>query len=261
MLNYLAMESLKKIPAWFLGFIEGLGECLILLFDAILWLFRPPFRSRLFFQSMEFVGVGSLFIVILTGTFTGMVFSVQTVYAFRLFNAETLVGSTVALALTRELSPVLTSLMVTGRVGSAMATELGTMRVTEQIDALATLAVNPVQYLVTPRITASIIMLPILTMFCNIVGIAGAYYVSVNLLDIDAGMFVDKIRYYVQGWDIISGLIKSAVFGLILSLTGCYKGMTAEGGARGVGMATTKSVVYSSVIILIVDYFLTILLF
>ncbi|MBM4387566.1 MAG: ABC transporter permease, partial [Deltaproteobacteria bacterium] len=196
-----------------------------------------------------------------TGAFTGMVFAVQTVHSFRLFNAETLVGSTVALALFRELSPVLTSLMVTGRVGSAMATELGTMRVTEQVDALYSMAVNPVQYLVTPRIVASIIMLPVLTIFCNIVGIIGAYYVAVSLMNVDRGMFIDKIIFYVDGYDIASGMIKSSFFGLILSLTGCYKGINAEGGARGVGLATTQAVVYSSVIILISDYFLTIFLF
>lgn len=257
MMRRLATLALGRI----LGLLEGFGSALILLWEALLWLFRPPFRWRLFFQAMEFVGAGSLFIVILTGLFTGMVFAVQTINTFRLFNAETLVGSVVSLALMRELAPVLTSLMVTARVGSAIATELGTMRVTEQVDALYTMAVNPVQYLVTPRVIAGIVMLPVLTGFCDLVGIGGAYYVSVNLMGVDGGMFLDKIRMYADSWDVISGLIKASVFGLILTLVGCHKGLNASGGARGVGLATTQSVVMSSILILVVDYFLTLLLY
>lgn len=252
---------IKKTTGTVLKAVEGFGSALILLGQSIAWLFRPPFRASLFLQQMEFVGFGSLFIVVLTGLFTGMVFAVQTVQTFRLFNAETLVGSTVSLVLMRELAPVLTSLMVTARVGSAIATELGTMRVTEQIDALYTMAVNPVQYLVTPRVVAAVVMLPVLTAFCDVVGIGGAYYVSVNLLDVDGGMFMDKIAQYAERWDVISGLIKSSVFGLILATVGCYKGLNASGGARGVGQATNQTVVLSSVLILISDYFLTLLLY
>jgi len=252
---------LKRGLGQLLATVEGFGSALILLWEALFWLFRPPYRFMLFFQAMEFVGVGSLFIVTLTGLFTGMVFAVQTVQTFRLFNAETLVGSTVSLALMRELAPVLTSLMVTARVGSAIATELGTMRVTEQIDALYTMAVNPVQYLVSPRIFAGIVMLPILTGFCDLVGIAGAYYVAVKLLDVDSGMFVARIKEFADTWDVVSGLIKSSAFGLILTLIGCHKGLNASGGARGVGTATTQSVVLSSILILVADYFLTLLLY
>jgi phospholipid/cholesterol/gamma-HCH transport system permease protein len=241
--------------------IEGFGNALILLWEAMLWLFRPPLRPLLFFQAMEFIGVGSLFIVVLTGLFTGMVFAVQTIHTFRLFNAETLVGSVVSLALMRELAPVLTSLMVTARVGSAIATEIGTMQVTEQVDALYTMAVNPIQYLVTPRVVAGMLMLPLLTAFCDLVGIGGAYYVSVHLLGVDGGMFLDKIQYYATPWDVTSGLVKASVFGLILTLVGCHKGLKASGGARGVGTATTQSVVLSSILILVADYFLTLLLY
>lgn len=255
------MTFIKKTFLLILSFIEGIGNAIILLYESFLWLLRPPFRISNFFNAMEFVGFGSLFIVILTGIFTGMVFAVQTVHSFRLFSAESLVGSTVVLALTRELSPVLTSLMVTGRAGSAMATEIGTMKVTEQIDALITLAINPVQYLVTPRIVASILMLPLLTIFCNMVGVLGAYYVSVHLLNVDQGMFIKKIHQYVRLWDVLSGLIKASFFGLIISLVGCYKGLNTTGGARGVGIATTQAVVIGCVIILISDYFLTILLY
>ncbi len=241
--------------------VEGFGTGLILLGQTLFWLFRPPFRARLFVQQMEFIGAGSTFIVLLTGLFTGMVFAVQTIQTFRLFNAETLVGSVVALALMRELAPVLTALMVTGRVGSAIATELGTMRVTEQIDALSTMAVHPVQYLVVPRVVAAVIMLPVLTAFCDLVGIGGAYYVSVHLMGVDGGMFLDKIQMYADRWDVVSGLIKAAVFGLILTLVACHKGLNATGGARGVGQATTRTVVLSSILILVVDYFLTLLLY
>ncbi len=246
---------------WTLEQVAGFGGALLLLWESLIWLVRPPFRWRLFFQQMEFIGAGSMFIVVLTGIFTGMVFAVQTISAFRLFNAETLVGSVVALALMRELSPVLTSLMVTARVGSAIATELGTMRVTEQVDALYTMAVNPVQYLVTPRVVAAIVMLPILTGFSDLLGIGGAYYVSVHLMGVDGGMFMDKIKMYADSYDVVSGLIKASVFGMILALVGCHKGLNASGGARGVGLATTQSVVLSSILILISDYFLTLLLY
>ncbi len=241
--------------------IEGFGAALILLFQSIVWLFRPPYRWRLLIIQMEFIGAGSTFIVMLTGLFTGMVFAVQTIQTFRLFNAETLVGSVVALSLMRELGPVLTALMVTGRVGSAIATEIGTMRVTEQIDALYAMAVHPVQYLVAPRMLAAVIMLPILTAFCDLVGIGGAYLVSVGMMGVDGGMFLDKIQIYASSWDVTSGLIKAAVFGLIITLVACYKGLNATGGARGVGLATTSTVVLSSILILISDYFLTLILY
>lgn len=241
--------------------VEGFGRALILLWEGLFLSFRPPYRWRLLLQQMEFIGAGSLFIVLLTGVFTGMVFAVQTIHTFRLFNAETLVGSVVSLALMRELAPVLTALMVTGRVGSAIATEIGTMVVTEQVDALSAMAVHPVQYLVTPRLLAAVVMLPVLTAFCDLVGIGGAYYVSVYLMGVDGGMFLDKIRLYADSWDVISGLIKAAVFGLILALVGCHKGLGATQGARGVGMATTQSVVLSSILILVSDYFLTLLLY
>ena len=251
----------RYLLARLVDLVEGFGSALILLGQAAYWLVRPPFRAHLFLQQMEFIGAGSMFIVLLTGMFTGMVFAVQTIQTFRLFNAETLVGSVVALALTRELAPVLTALMVTGRVASATATELGTMRVTEQIDALSTMAVHPVQYLVVPRLVAAVVMLPILTGICDLIGIGGAYYVSVTLMGVDGGMFLDKISMYADRWDVVSGLIKAAVFGLILTLVACHKGLNATGGARGVGQATTRTVVTSSILILVADYFLTLLLY
>lgn len=248
---------LRKVTAA----VEQVGDTVLLLGLALVWLVRPPFRLRQIIQSLEFVGFGSLFIVTLTGLFAGGVMALQIGQAFRMFNAESLTGPTVALALSRELSPVFTALMVTGRVGSAMATELGTMRVTEQIDALRTMAVNPVHYLVTPRILASVTMLPILTMFFNLVGMFGCWIVAVKLLEIDPGIFMARVREYVFPSDLANGLVKAAAFGVVLSTIGCYKGFTASGGARGVGQATTQAVVYASVLILILDYFLTVLMF
>jgi phospholipid/cholesterol/gamma-HCH transport system permease protein len=241
--------------------IDGVGRASLLVFETLVWTIRPPYRFRLLFQAMEFVGVGSLFIVLLTGVFTGAVFALQGANAFRLFSAESLVGSTVAISLARELSPVLTGLMVTGRAGSGIATELGTMRVTEQIDALYTMAVNPVQYLVVPRFIAGLVMVPILSVLFTYVGMVGAWFVGVKLLNIDEGVFLSKVYWFVDPKDLSSGLIKACVFGGILTLVGCYKGFYASGGARGVGIATTQSVVVSSVMILIVDYFLTAAMF
>jgi phospholipid/cholesterol/gamma-HCH transport system permease protein len=241
--------------------LEEAGKILLLLTKTGLWMLRSPLRLRLIFKQMEFVGVHSLNVSLLTGIFTGAVFALQSYHGFSLFGAESLVGSTVALALTRELGPVLTSLMVTGRAGSAMAAELGTMRVTEQIDALYVMAVNPIQYLVVPRVIASVLMLPVLTIIADYVGIVGGYLVGVHLLGINSGIFIAKILEYVNSSDISMGIIKASFFGLILSLIGCYKGFYATGGAEGVGRATTESVVLASVLILVSDYFLTVIMF
>jgi phospholipid/cholesterol/gamma-HCH transport system permease protein len=200
-------------------------------------------------------------VVVITGAFTGMVLAIQTYYGFRMFGGESLVGATVALSMTRELGPAITALMVTGRAGSAMAAELGTMRVTEQIDALYSMSVNPVQYLIMPRVIAGILMLPVLTVVSDFIGIVGGYFVGVGLLNINSGIFMARIVEFVDLDDIVNGLIKASVFGLILSLVGCYKGFHTSGGAAGVGRATTPSVVISSVSILISDYFLTAVMF
>lgn len=244
-----------------LNMLGEMGRMLLLLLQSFIWLFRPPFRFRLFIKQMEFVGVNSLFVVLLTGLFTGMVLALQTYYAFRMFSAESLVGATVALSMTRELGPVITALMVTGRAGSAIAAEIGTMRVTEQIDALTVMAISPVQYLVVPRIVAGIIMLPLLTVISDFVGVIGGYLVGVKLLGINSGLFLNKIYEYVDFDDLYNGLIKAACFGLIFTLVGCYKGFYTRGGAEGVGKSTTQAVVLGSVLILMFDYVLTALMF
>lgn len=225
--------------------------------QAVFWGIRPPYRFRLFLESMEFVGVQSLFIVGLTGLFIGMVFGIQLVDGFRDFGAENQTGAVVGMALARELSPVFTALMVSSRAGSAMSTELGSMRVSDQVDALTTMAVNPVQFLVVPRVVAGFVMLPILTMIFNMVGIVGAWLVCVKLLDLDHGIFIDKVRWFVDTPDIMQGLIKAAAFGLTVSLIACRQGFHATGGAAGVGQATTRAVVQSAVAILAIDYLIT----
>ncbi|MCB2189400.1 MAG: ABC transporter permease [Deltaproteobacteria bacterium] len=252
------LEKIGRVP---LRLAQGAGELVLLFWQALVWLGRPPFRARLIFKQMEFVGVRSLNTVLLTGAFTGGVFALQTYYGFSMFGAETLVGSTVALAITRELGPVLTGLMVTGRAGSAMAAELGTMRVTEQIDALAVMAVNPVQYLITPRVVAGTLMLPLLTVLCDLTGIVAGYLVGVGMLGINGGIFVNKIIQYLAIGDVLGGMGKAALFGAILSLVGCYKGFFTRGGAEGVGRATTEAVVLGSILVLGADYMLTAIMF
>jgi len=179
------------------------------------------------------------------------------VEAFRRFQADGFVGTAVSLTMTREIAPVLTALMVTGRAGSAMATEIGSMRITEQIDALTALAVNPIQYLVVPRLIASTVMVPLLTMVFNVTGMGGAYIFAVMIKGVDPGVFVYNVRWYTDVDDLLSGLIKAAVFGLALALIGCYQGYNAQGGAKGVGIATMRAVVVAYVAILVLDFVLT----
>jgi phospholipid/cholesterol/gamma-HCH transport system permease protein len=259
------MDKLSKIVNTIGGavvhYVNEMGKMLLLVIDIIRWSFYPPFRIDLLYQQMERVGVKSSLVVVLTGIFTGMVLALQAFHATRKFGAETLVGVTVALSMTRELGPVLTSFMVTGRAGSAMAAEIGSMRITEQIDALFAMAVNPIKYLIVPRVLASIIMVPILTAVADFVGIMGGYFMGVTILKINAGAFVANMEKYVELNDIYHGIIKSAVFGLILSVIGCYKGYTATGGAEGVGKATTESVVLAAIVILMANYLLTAAMF
>jgi len=249
-----AFDAIVAIP---LRLLAEVGELAKLLWLAIFWGIRPPYRVRLWIDSADFVGVGSIFIVGLTGLFVGMVFGIQLADGFRQFGAENQVGAVVGLALTRELAPVFSGLMVSSRAGSAMTTELGSMRVSDQIDALTTMAVNPVQYLVVPRLIAGLVMVPILTMLFNLIGIFGAWLVVVQLLGLDHGIFVDKVAWFVDSRDIIQGIIKAAVFGFAVSLIACRHGFYAEGGAAGVGRATNRAVVQSAVSILLLDYIIT----
>ncbi len=246
-----------RLGHWATQKVEDFGRLLLVLFATVYWFFSPPYRIREIFKQMEFVGVKSFFVISLTGTFTGMVLALQTYYAFAIFNAESMVGATVALSMTRELGPVLSALMVTARAGSAMAAQLGTMRVTQQIDAMQTMAVDPIEYLFVPRIGAALLMVPLLTVYFDFLGVLGGYFVGVNYLGIPEGPFIGSIIKYTDYLDLINGLKKSCFFGLILSFISCYKGYTAGEGAEGVGTATTQAVVLSSVLILVSDYFLT----
>lgn len=240
-----------------IGVCRGLGDWSIFVGESGRWLMQRPVRLRLYFQQMEFIGVRSTPIIMLTGLFVGAVFALQTGKAFALFNAESLVGATIGLTLAREIGPVFTALMVTARACSAMAAELGTMRVTEQLDAMETMAVDPIHYLVLPRVVAATLMTPLLTAIFNFVGIFGGYLIGVKLLNIDEGSFLNKLYYYVDVNDILGGLVKAAFFGCAIALISCYQGFNTRNGAQGVGRATTQAVVISSVTILVMDYFLT----
>ena len=233
----------------------------MLLWNSILLIFRSPFNLKNIIKQMEEVGINSIPVVLITGAFTGAVLALQSYTGFKRFNAEAFVGTVVALSMTRELGPVLTGLMVSGRVGSAMAAELGTMQVTEQIDALYTLAVNPIKYLIVPRLLAALIMMPVLVIFADIIGIAGGYLVSVRILGSNPHIYMERTWDYLEFNDIYSGLLKACVFGIIIAIISCYQGFYTQGGAEGVGRATTKAVVLSCLLILIFNYIITALLF
>ncbi|HEY6066362.1 MAG TPA: ABC transporter permease [Thermoanaerobaculia bacterium] len=255
------MKLLEAIGRTVLRLLEELGRFFQMLGRTAAWAVRPPYDVPEHFRQMVRVGVDSIPVVFLTTLFTGMVMALQTFNGFARFHAEDFVGSVVALSLTRELAPVLTALMVTGRVGSAMAAELGTMRVTEQIDALTALGTEPVQYLVVPRVAASLVMMPLLVMLGDAVGMYGGYLVAVQLLGANPVTYVENSFQFLQVSDVTSGIVKAAVFGLIFSLVACVRGYYTEGGAEGVGRATTRAVVAGSLAVLFADFFLTKLLF
>ena len=256
------MRFFEAIGTVVLRVMEEFGRVFQTLGRVVGWAIRPPYDIPELFRQMVRVGVDSVPVVFLTTLFTGMVMALQTVEGFARFHAESLVGSVVALSLTRELSPVLSALMVTGRVGSSMAAELGSMRVTEQIDALTALGTEPVQYLMVPRISASILMLPLLVIMGDAVGIGGGYLVAVKLLGVNPVRYLENSFQFLHVKDdIVSGLIKAAVFGLIFSLIACVRGFYTTGGAEGVGRSTTRAVVSGSLSVLVADFFLTKLLF
>jgi phospholipid/cholesterol/gamma-HCH transport system permease protein len=255
------MNLFDRIGRTFLRLFEQTGLWFDALWRTIAWMFRPPYDVGEWFRQMVRVGVDSIPVVFLTTMFTGMVMSLQVHQGFARVHAEQFVASVVALAMLRELSPVLVGLMVTGRVGSSMAAEIGTMRVTEQLDALKALATEPIQYLFVPRVIAGVIMLPFLCILGDALGIYGGYLVSVKLMNTNPVIYKQNTFQFLQLNDVWSGLIKASVFGLILTLTGCVRGYYTTGGAEGVGRATTYAVVSASLIILLSDFFLTKLLF
>lgn len=252
-----ALRVVNAVADPILDILDDLGATLLLFGMALTWLIRPPYRVAQLMLAIEFIGAGSMFIAGLVGMFTGMAFTVSTIVGFRQFSAEGMVGGVVALALARELAPVLAAVVVTARAGSTMASELGNMRVTEQIDAITTMGVSPVQYLVVPRVLATTLVLPLLSLCFAIAGMFGAWIVAVLWQGIDPGIFFDRIQTFVKWSDIRMLVVKAAIFGVIVSTICCKKGFHASGGARGVGEATAKAVVSSIVAIFAADYVIT----
>lgn len=247
----------SAIGRFTLNQLAEMGRMFLFLLSAVWLVFRPPAKLNLIIYHIKTIGVDSLSVVVLSGFFTGMVMGFQGYYSLRQFNAESWLGSAAALGLVRELGPVLSAFMVTGRTGSAMAAELGTMRATEQIDALYSMAINPIKYLVSPRIAASLVAMPLLTAIFDVVGIYGAYLIGVGLLGVSSGSYFSGMESSVVFKDVFSGFMKSVSFGLIITWVCCYKGFHAPPMATGVSQATTESVVLSFVLVLVWDYFLT----
>ncbi len=252
---------LAAIGRFFLRFLAVTGR-LVLFASTAMWQgARPPYYPRQIVRQFIDIGYYSLPVVGLTAIFTGMVLALQTHTGFSRFAAESSIPTVVVLSVTRELGPVLAGLMVAGRIGAAMAAELGTMRVTEQIDALTTLSTNPYQYLIAPRIVAGVLMLPLLVVIADIIGVFGGYLVSTYTLGFNPANYLHQTFNHLERIDVISGLVKAAVFGFLIATFGCYHGFNSKGGAQGVGAATTNAVVSASIMILVMNYLVTALFF
>jgi phospholipid/cholesterol/gamma-HCH transport system permease protein len=254
-------DFLASVGRVFLGFLAGSGRLALFTVTAISHCFRPPFYPRLLARQMVDIGYYSLPVVGLTAVFTGMVLALQTNTGFSRFAAEGAVATVVVLSMTRELGPVIAGLMVAGRIGAAIAAEIGTMRVTDQIDALVTLSTNPFKYLVVPRVLAGALTLPMLVLVSDIVGVFGGFLVATYKLHFNESSYIGQTADYLRTEDVVSGLVKASVFGFIVTLMGCYHGYHSRGGAQGVGAATTYAVVSASIMILLFDYVLTALFF
>jgi len=249
--------GIERVGRTTLFLIGEMGRMLLFLLSTFAWLLRPPFRPFQILKQLHFIGFKSTFVVVLTAAFTGMVLGLQGYYTLRKYGSEAALGAAVALSIIRELGPVLASLMVTARAGSAMTAEIGIMRITEQIDALDTMAISPLQYLISPKVVAALIGVPLLVAIFDVVGIYGGYVVGVDLLGGNSGAYWNSLESAVEWKDVYGGIWKSISFGLIVSWVCCYKGYYTRMSAEGLGAATTEAVVLSSVLILIWDYFLT----
>ena len=256
-----AIDALASLFDWLVSFplaaFAEVGVMARLTFETVLWGIRPPYRPARLIDAMNFIGVESIFIVGLTGLLVGGVFSLQIVDSLRQFSAESRSGQIVGLALARELGPVFSALMISSRAGSSIATEIGSMRVSSQIDALTTMSVSPVQYLIAPRVLAGILVCPAMALLFDCIGLFGAYAVAVHVYGLDGGVFLELARWLVDGIDIAQGLVKAAIFGAAVTLIACRQGFYATGGAAGVGQATNRAVVQSAVAVLVLDYFVT----
>ena len=252
----IVLDPLQRLGQAGLDALSALGRFGVFLGRALFWLFVPPFKARETLQRVFFIGFRSLSVVLLTGAFTGLVLGLQGMLMLRRVGSEAFVGPLVAIALVRELGPVLAALMVTGRAGSAIAAEIGVMRITEQIDALTVMALNPMRYLVVPTVVAGVLTMPLLAWIFDVVGIFGGYTVTVSLFGLSEGTYFGQIRAFLSTTDIWVGFWKSLVFGVIVTWVACYKGFHVGHGAEGVGRATTEAVVLASVLILVFDYFM-----
>jgi phospholipid/cholesterol/gamma-HCH transport system permease protein len=240
--------------------VPSLGRVSLYMWDCLQWLFRPPLRTKLFFEQMVFMGNKSLFIILLTSSFTGMVFAYQIYLGFTAFSVDSFVGPIVAIAVCKELAPVLSGLVVAGRCGAAMAAQIGTMKVTEQIDALECMGINAVQYLSVPRVFATVVTMPMLAAVFMLVANLGSWLIGVKVLQIDEVIYFSKLSDFMGLSMIIEGLIKAAVFGYFVAIIGTFCGFSVKGGAEGVGRGTNMAVVWGMIIVLIVDFFLTTIL-
>jgi len=250
-----------RLSRQFKVFLFYMGGVIILFLETVFWSFVPPLRKRQLFDQMYRIGVNSLPIVFLTALFTGMVLALQSAYQMQRINAEMYIASLVALSMVRELGPVLTALVVAGRVGAAITAEVGTMKVTEQIDALETLATNPIKYLVVPRFLALLFMLPLLTVYADFIGMLGGYIVGVFKLHIGSNMYLNMTTSPLDLKDLYTGLLKSVIFAIIIAIVSCYEGFRTTGGAEGVGRSTTLSVVTSFILIIAADCLFTALFY
>lgn len=245
----------------FLAFLRHTGRLVLFTGRAIFHCFQPPFYWRTLLRQMVEIGYYSLPVVGLTAIFSGMVLALQSHTGFARFSAEGAVATIVVISMTRELGPVLAGLMVAGRIGAAMAAEIGTMRVTEQIDALTTLSTNPFKYLIAPRLLAGLLMLPCLVLVADVVGVFGGYLIGTYKLGFNPANYISRTWEFLEPMDVISGLVKASVFGFLIALMGCYNGYQSRGGAQGVGQATRNAVVTASILILVSNYLITELFF
>lgn len=249
-------KFVRMIGVWALSVLRKMGHMFVFLVHSLSYAFIPPFKFRIFLREIRFIGTKSMTVIILMGSFTGMVLALQGYHMLKKVGSEALLGPAVALPLIRELGPVLSALTITGRAGSALTAEIGIMRISEQIDALTAMALNPLRYLVIPKIMAGIIVFPLLTAIYDVIGIYGGYFVGVKLLGLSSGTYFSQMEHFLDMEDIRIGIYKSLTFGILVLWVCCYKGFYAGYGAEGVSKATTEAVVMSSIMILISDYFL-----
>lgn len=251
------VRAVDKIGATTLNFCNGAGALVVFIYTAVLTLFTTKPKFRKIFNQANHIGVNSLSVVLLTGGAIGAILAFEAYVGLHKFGAERFIGTLIFLSMAREFGPVVSAIMVTGRAISAMTAEIGSMRITEQLDALKTLSINVHQYLIVPRIVATTLIMPFLSLFCTLCGVVAGYMISVYVLNINAETYMEAVREYSEMADIWKGMMKAGIFGFLISSIGCYKGYITSGGAKGVGISTTQSVVLANVTIFMTDYILS----